>query len=350
MDVARHYAEESLQRTRATTALLSNVVNQLAPIQEKKALILVGEGLDARPGWELFQMLETLRSGGRPSPGIEIILRTANPGDSPLREAGRYSAAAVFSSLATTAYRGGVPIYAINPGTNEDIAEAMERHGSPPDRSQEFAKFVSKFLGYDLVATYSGGAAYVGQRADLALSAIAADLGGYYSIGFRASKPPRDAGSIRVRTRRGHHIRASLATAAPVEVADAVTTAVTAHHVLEPETNDLEIELETDEPVTVGEKQKVKLHVLIPVRNLDLAEQGSEITGGFDVYLSISDGKAYFSPVNKQTHAVRLPLVDDDGRTMKYTIEVTLERGASLISVGVVDHRSKKTGYGRIEV
>lgn len=357
MKVARNFAEFSLQDTRFTVSLLSTVVTQLGKFPEKKALVFIGEGLDARPGWEIFQMLENLKSGARHSAGLTLMLNRNNTSKlgSPLIEAGRYSAASVFASLATTAYRSGVPIYAINPGTNEDISDVVERYGSPPDRQQDFAKFASKFIGYDLVATYSGGAAFVGQRADLALSAVAADLGGYYSIGFRAAAPPRDAGTIRVRVKRAgnHNVRASLATAAPVEVADSITEAVTAHHVLEPQTNDLEIALDSDEPVAEGDKQKIKVHVLIPVRNLDLVRQGNELTGGFDVYLSISDGKAYFSPVNKQTHQIRWPAAEvsqDDERTMKYTIDVTLEQGASLISVGVVDHRSKKTGFERLEL
>jgi hypothetical protein len=195
--------------------------------------------------------------------------------------------------------------------------------------------------------------AFVGRRADLALAQVAADLGGYYSIGFRSSKAPKNAGAIRVRTRGRHHVRTSLATFIPPEATDAVTDAVMAHHVLDPASNDLEIALETGDVVAVGEKQKVKLNVLIPIRNLQLAKQGSDITGGFDVYLSISDGKSYFSPVNKQSHTIKWPaesVSGDDERTITYSIDVLLESGAKLISVGVVDHTSKKTGYERIDV
>lgn len=94
--------------------------------------------------------------------------------------------------------------------------------------------------------------------------------------------------------------------------------------------------------------------MIIPIRNLKLARQGSEVTGGFDVYLSISDGKAYFSEVNKQSHTIRWPADsyqgEDDERTLTYSIDVTLEGGANRISVGVVDHATKKTGYETIEL
>jgi hypothetical protein len=159
--------------------------------------------------------------------------------------------------------------------------------------------------------------------------------------------PKRD--SIRVRLKQpSHRVRLALA-GAPLSPADAITDAVTAHHVLEPESNDLEIELETA-PLS---ERKVRLNVVIPIRNLQLARQGDELTGGFDVYLSISDGKGYFSQVNKQSHAIRWPAAtvpEDDERTITYSIDVTMEPGASQISVGVVDQRSKKTGYERVEV
>lgn len=349
--VGRNYAEKSLQDTRSLTALLGTVVGQLGKFPEKKALILIGEGLESRPGWDIFQKLETIKSGGRPSPGIEVILRSASRLGSPLLEAGRHSAAAVFAQLANTAYRNGVPIYAINPGTSDKLEEAIEKYGAPPDPAENFASYASKFIGYDLVAVYSGGAQFAGGRTELALGQVAADLGGYYSIAFRASAAPRDAGAIRVRTKARHTVRASLATAAPVELADSVTEAVTAHHVVAPASNELEIALETGEIQTAGDKQKVKLNVIIPIRNLSLARQGSEVTGGFDVYLSVSDGRAYFSPVIKQAHAIKWPadsVAEDDERTMTYSIEVTLQPGTSQISVGVVDHGSQKTGFERI--
>lgn len=353
MDVARSYAERSLQDTRATAALLSKIVTQFGKQPEKKALIFLGEGLDARPGWELFQMLENIKSGARHSPGVEVILRQGTSKESPTLEAGRYSASSAFSALATTAYRSGVPIYAINPGTNDDIASSIEKMSEPADRNQDFAKFASKFIGYDLVATYSGGAAFVGQRADLALNQVAADLGGYYAIGFRASSPPKDAGAVRVRVKGGQRVRASLATAVPVEIADAITEAVTAHHLVDPETNELEITLEAGAVEAAGSKQKVKLSVIIPVRNLHLDRQGDEVTGGFDVYLSVSDGKGYVSPVSKQTHTIKWAasqIGDDEERTMQYTIDVTMEPGSSQISVGVIDHLSKRTGFEKIGV
>ena len=351
--VAHGYAERALQETRGRVSLLGNVVTQMGAYPEKKAIIFIGEGLDARPGFELFQKLDNLTTGMRYSRGLQKILASASKFDYPLTQAGRYSATSVLDNLAAKAFSKGVPIYAINPARNEDSASAPERRDATADPGQQFARFASNAQGYEMVGKGSGGDAYSGIRADLALAHVAADLDAYYSIGFRASAAPKDAGALRVRTKRGYRVRVSLATAAPLELADAVSEAVTAHHVLEPATNDLEIALEALEPMPAGEKQKVTLHVIIPIRNLTLVRQGDDVTGGFDVYLSISDGKGYFSTVNKQSHAIKWSAAtagEDDERTMTYSIDVVLEPGASQISVGVVDQRSKKTGYERISV
>ena len=359
--IARRYAEQALTETRHTASLIERLVAQFAVYPEKKALIFIGEGLESRPGWEIFERLESIRSGKDPGVGLSIAVGGTQgtvggavpPGgtaSTPLvAEAAKYSASAILQRVADNAYRKGVPIYAINPGTNDDSDAGAQGFSDP---GQLFARFASRLDGYKLVGDGSGGAAYVGMRADLALDQVAADLGSYYSIGFRGSGRPSRA-SIRVKPKRaGHQVRVALA-GTPLSPTDAVTDAVTAHHVLEPATNDLEIALDAGAPVQAGEKQKVTLRVIIPIRNLALVKQGDEVTGGFDVYLSISDGKSYFSPVNKQSHAIKWPAataIEDDERTMTYSIDVTMEPGASQISVGVVDQRSKKTGYERIGV
>lgn len=356
INIARKYAEQAFGETRRTAALIEKIVSQFAAYPEKKAMIFIGEGLESRPGWELFEKLEAIRSGQLPSVGVQISTGQNAQGNSTasapvvvVAEMARYNASSLLQHLAESSFRKGVPIYAINPGTNQDAdTESKELSHA----GQQFARFASRADGYTMVGDGSGGAAFIGMRAELALDQVAADMGSYYSIGFRASGPAKRA-SIRVKPQQaGHKVRVALA-GTPIAPADPVTDAVTAHHVLEPSTNDLEIALETLDPVAAGEKQKVTLHVIIPIRNLSLVRQGEDLTGGFDIYLSISDGKGYFSPVNKQSHAIKWPASTagvDDERTMTYSIDVTMEPGASQISVGVVDQRSKKTGYERIGV
>lgn len=349
MRSARIYADHALHEAKRTTSLLGQVVTQFSTYPEKKALIFIGEGLESRPGSEMFERLDSLRT--QPSIGMQAAKQSGQPAAAVQAEASKYNNTAALQKLAEDAFKKRVPIFAINPGTNSDIGTDSR---DTPERTQEFARFASRADGYQMVGNGSGGAAYIGMRAEVALNEVAADMGGYYSLGFRASNPPRrDAIKVRVKQPAAKNIRIALA-GAPLSPGDAINDAVVAHHVLPPETNDLEIELETGDLIGAGDKPKIKLNVIIPIRNLKLARQGSEVTGGFDVYLSISDGKAYFSEVNKQSHTIRWPADtyagEDDERTLTYSIDVTLEGGANRISVGVVDHATKKTGYETISL
>jgi VWFA-related protein len=349
MRTARIYADHALHEAKRTTSLLSQVVAQFSTYPEKKALVFIGEGLESRPGSEMFERLESLRT--QPTIGMQAVKQMGQPAAAVQAEAAKYNNTAALQKLADDAFRKGVPIYAINPGTNAEVDTGTR---DLPERTQEFARFASRSDGYQMVGNGSGGGAYIGMRAEVALGEVAADIGGYYSLGFRATTPPRRDGiKVRVKSPAAKTVRVAVA-GAPLTPGDAMNDAVVAHHVLPPETNDLEIELETGDLIGAGEKPKIKLNVIIPIRNLKLARQGSEVTGGFDVYLSISDGKAYFSEVNKQSHTIRWPADtyagEDDERTLTYSIDVTLEGGANRISVGVVDHASKKTGYETIEL
>ena len=351
MAVGRTYAERSLQDARHSIALLSAVVNDVSRFREKKAVIFIGEGLDAQPGWDMFQRLETIKmqvDTGQTGAAMRGTTRDF----SPINEAGRYSTSGALYQFAGVAYRKGVPIYAINPGMNEDAAGAVERT-SLADHTAEFANVISKMAGYQVVATMSGGAAFIGQRPDRALAQIGSDLGSYYSLGFRASAGSlKNPGSVRVKTRHGYRVRMVMA-GVPESAEEKLGEAVVAHHVLPPAGNELQIALATQPGVAVGEKKQIKLLVMIPVRQLALVRQGAEFTGGFDVYLSIGDGTGKTSGVNKQTHTIRWPaeaLPQLLGRNLTYAVDVTLEPGSNQISVGVVDHGSKKTGFERVGV
>lgn len=176
------------------------------------------------------------------------------------------------------------------------------------------------------------------------LSEAALDLGSYYSLAVRADNPR----ALQVKTTRPYTVRA-LVSSPRVSVEDAVL----AHQVVEPESNDLDIAVNAEPTVVAADKRTVKVHVLIPIRRLMLERQGAEVTGGFDVYVSVSDEGGKVSAMDKQTHAIKWPaeaLEKAGNRFMDYTVDVVVKPGPARISVGVVDHRSKKTGYRRIEV
>ena len=351
MAIGRTYAERNLQDTRHVLSLLGAVVSDFARFPEKKALIFIGEGLDADPGGFIFQRLETLKVQIESGQTGNAALRASSRGLQPMSEVGRYSASGSLLQFAATAYRKGVPIYAINPGMNEDAAGAVERT-SLADTSAEFANVISKMAGYQVVAAMSGGASFIGQRPEKAFAQISNDLGSYYSLGFRTAASLKNPGVVRVRTRRGGYRVRLVMSGIPESTEERVNEAVVAHHVLPPSANELQIALAA-RPGPAGAKKQVKLLVLIPVKQLALVRQGAELTGGFDVYLSIGNQTGITTGVNKQTHTIRWPaeaLPSLIEKKLTFAVDVTLEPGSNQISVGVVDHGSKKIGFERVGV
>jgi hypothetical protein len=180
----------------------------------------------------------------------------------------------------------------------------------------------------------------------------AEDLASFYSITFRSDH----AGGINIKTTRPYVVRPT-ALVAPLTSDEAVTDAVIAQHAAIEQPNDLGIRLTAaPAPATAaaaGGTRQVKLHVFIPVRNLTLATEGEKVKGGFDVYVSMGNGEGAFSPLTRRTHAIEWPaaaLEDSKVREIDFVIDVTMDPGRSHISVGVVDQKSKKTGFERIEV
>ncbi len=173
------------------------------------------------------------------------------------------------------------------------------------------------------------------------------DLASYYSLTFRG----RDPGAIEVKTAKPYTLRTTLA-APPLASDDAFGDRVLLNHLI-PQRNELKVDAAAGVTAAEGDKRTVKVNLLIPVANLALAREGDNVTGGFDVYVSLGDGKGNFASATKQTHSINWPAAAMDkagDRKMNYAIDVVLDPGPARISVGVVDRRSKKTGFARIEV
>jgi hypothetical protein len=59
------------------------------------------------------------------------------------------------------------------------------------------------------------------------------------------------------------------------------------------------------------------------------------------------------SEVQKKTHQLRFPAADMSqyiNESLTYAVEVSMEPGRNQVSIGVMDQRSEKTGFGRISI
>ena len=153
-------------------------------------------------------------------------------------------------------------------------------------------------------------------------------------------------------TKPGLHIRYGY-TGGPATKDAEIQEAVVANHTAAQLANDLRISLANETPVADGESRRVRLHVMIPVKSLKLVQEGTDVTGGFAIYVSMGDGKGNASQVNRQTHEIRWPaekLPSLIEKSIGFNVDVVLLPGRNQVSVGVMDERSKTMGFAKAAI
>ncbi|HEV8661481.1 MAG TPA: VWA domain-containing protein [Thermoanaerobaculia bacterium] len=344
----RVYAASVMRDSTAVASTIKVALGYFPRSAQKKVLLIVGEGLQTNPGSDLFHYLNSIKMDIESGAGPQVLQRGARSA-SPLTEANEYDLAPLLRDVTATAMRGGVLMYAINPGQNEKSGgEIMESR--PSDLRAQFATSSGNRAGYDQLVRTTGGTAFYGTPPRLALAEVSEDLDSYYSIGFRTGPATDPAGALVVKSKNGYRVRATRAPA-PQSSDDRMREAVLAHHVAAPMTNDLHIALATDAPVAEGDRRKVHLKVLIPVASLHLDREGEEIVGGFVVYVSSGDDHGAATKVNRQEHQIRWPAGTFDslkGKSITFAVDVMVPTGLTQISVGVMDQRSQQTGFDRV--
>jgi hypothetical protein len=307
-------------------------------------MVLIGEGLSANPGSEIYARVNSwkmaIESGGGPA-----RLLTGARNSSPMTESTQYDLRKELDALANLAQQRGVLIYALNPGHNERSGGKVQEV-TPADIGADFVNSAANMSGYDLLVRPTGGMSFYGTPPKQALERVGREIGSYYSVGFRGD-PSLTQPKIAARSKQGHRIRIARA-AGVASVDDMMRLAVLAHHVAPPDTNDLRISVAVGEASMEGNRRRVPLKILIPVALLRLEPEGDEIRGGFVVYVCTSTTTGAVSRINRQSHEIRWPAAAlEQARTknMTFAVEVVLPQGAKQISVGVLDERSQQTGF-----
>ncbi len=366
----RNYASSVNHDFGVSAAALEALLGSLADVDGRKMVLIASESFPTRPGGEVFAYLESVRNAilsGNASEGLKRGARSTNVSSA----ASEFNTNEAVLALGRVANASGVTIYALDPDTGgRSDSGNVQQSGS--DLIQGGTDGISGVDGLQILARATGGMAWIGMKPALALEKLRADLDNYYSIGYRATEgdgrraievKPKRAGvrvrmvhSMAVQTAASEMPAPAAATSAPVtpivrtaesDMPDRVTS-----NLQTDQRNDLGISADVvGEVVTEGDKRRVPVHVLIPASKITVVPEGEVFTGGFSVYVCTAGGTTEPSAVNQQSHEIRwTPEIIEqlDDRKMTFAIEVVLEKGRDLISVGVLDHRSQTTGFSKI--
>lgn len=353
MSSGRQYAASAQAEARRTIAAIDQVVGMMGQGSGKKVLILAGGGLQTRPGSEIFEYLDGIKSAaemGQTGPGVASDARRSNPRS----EISHYTVAKEVGQLAEDARNRGVVVYAVQPDTAGSTQMAVERK-DVADTSADFTAVADQMSGYAVLTSQTGGLALMGATPESASASIASDFDTHYALTFveTLAASGTDLPKIEVKVLKpGTRVRASFA-GGPVNKDSEMKEAVVANQLGTPASNDLGIDVKKDEPVPDGANRKVGVTVMIPIKSLKLTPAGDDVTGAFTVYICTGDAQGHTSEVNRQTKELRFPasavpqLME---KSIGFRVDVMLIPGRTQISVGVLDPNSEQTGYAKVSI
>jgi hypothetical protein len=344
----RTYAAAVYRDTRQALALITTATDLFPSHSTRNVMIIAGAGLPLRPGADMFQYLETVKTQAEQGL-LGASLRQGAARSSPMTEASSFDLTEYFRGLSAEAWRKGIAIYAVDSEMGDSSARLVESQRTV-DRTASFATTANASAGYELLANETGGLAILGQRPETGLAELRSDLDNFYTIGIVPTAAV-NKDTIKVHA-KNYRVRVTLGGLQLSPDAD-ISSRVVAHHLLKPDSNDLGISVQAMEPVADGEKRRVTLKVMIPIKRLKFVQEGSDVTGGFSVYIATGDQLGHASKVNKQTKQLRWPaaaLQAAGDRQLTFAVDVVLEPGRNQISVGVMDDASKATGFDRVSI
>jgi VWFA-related protein len=292
------------------------------------------------------------------APGRKSILYLSNsfalPGDLTGRNSTiRISAIRMLEDLARTANAGGVTFYAIRPaipgGDNnmEQEAPAVPLANETADRDE----FDRSLAALRRLTDRTGGALEIGlASAERIVPKLAADIGSYYSLAYRAQTDGSDRERrIRVRTKnRAWNVRARESFVEKSDESFARETLLSRLFAEDGGTDiDFTIEEKKERRLT-GDRWILPVVLHIPSDALQFVKEGSEDVALVKIFTVAAND---VSEVTKITED-RIRVVHgrhDPGNVVVYSMEILGDSRGSKVSIGVFDVNSGLAGVRTID-
>lgn len=340
---ARTYAASVEHDLRQSVASINALMSTLAGVEGKKVLVMTSEGFPIQPGRELFYYIDEIaREKGWNRVGSTML------------EGMTFDASSLIQSVAKAANANDITLYTVHAaglsGGNENSAEnaratsAMVSHAALSNTTESM----------HMMAAMTGGLASVNTNNFAeAFRRIESDMSSYYSIGYRAGTERVDRQrylDIKVKN-RDYRVRARQTFVEKSMYAE-MSDKVVASLLYRVKDNDLGILARVGRSIPTEDGYfRVPVDIQIPLDRLTLMPQGNvEYVGGFDIYVVVGNKDNDMSDVARKAHQVRVPAADMKnigGKFYTYTLELLVERGLNIISLGVADQISNVTGFAR---
>jgi VWFA-related protein len=352
----RGYVQSTKDDLRNSTRAIQRVVQSLAGVPGRKALLYVSDGLPQRPGEELYMQFQDLFGLG-----VRIGDEANSLSIDPLLETMREDQSALFNRIARNANAHQVTLYTLDArGTlgTSSLSAASDALAAGFAGPTYLANLRNQNLQEPLVglAEATGGSAVLNTlNFDDALADLADDFDSFYSLGYRSPQggdgefhaievDVRHPG-LKVRHRKGYVDKPQ-----NERVADRTLSSL----IFEIEKNPLGVEVNFGTAEKDGrDKFLLPILVRIPFEGLTLLPNGDVDEGKVSIFLVVKDENSGISELKKIPYPIRVPrdqIEATQGREVGYRGVLKIRSGIPRVAVGVWDEFSGAESFVHMSV
>ncbi|MCH9650231.1 MAG: VWA domain-containing protein [Deltaproteobacteria bacterium] len=325
-------AQSEYTRGKASVEALGAVVDSLAGIRGRKAILHVSDGISTNPGEAMY---------------LALAERAGNSDPDYANDIGAYDLLRDFQELARRANAAQVTFYSLDAeATKNSFARSADYSGGVENSVRTTALEAAESNNrapLELAAVDTGGRRIQATgRLTQQLSKIANDFATFYSLGFRAPEASsKEKHRIEVKV-KGKGLRVRHRQAYEDKDADRRSgDAVLATLLYNTTNSDLGVTLEPLAPQAKGDNlHLLPIRVKIPLSRVAFLPQGDEQSAQLSFFVAVKDDKGNPRPVQKVPFKLRIPssqLEDVEGRTADYELPVVLHEGDRQVAIGVRD-------------
>jgi VWFA-related protein len=341
------FSEQMAHRTRTSIANQERLIRSLSGLEGRKAMLLVSDGVAARPGELLYRSWAATFGS---VPAFRLDAQRA------FLMANRTDIGKEFNDLARFANGHRVSYYSLSAlGLGQARAtsaesRSMDEQGLAIDQSMSAEVAMSNLAGTTGGRTLPNSPALAEE-----LDEVSVELSSYYSLAFEPAhsgdgKYHRlevriNKAGVRARYREGY------LDVSPAERMEDRLLAAAVHGVQE---NTLGISVVTGEP-TARDDGTYFLPVLIrvPIAQLFLVPSQEEHQGRISIILTVRDDRGDLAPIHTQEYPVVVRNADLStalGQSAGFTLRLVVRPGKQLIAVGVMDEIAFAESVTTLEV
>jgi hypothetical protein len=246
----------------------------------------------------------------------------------------------------------GVTLYMLAATSPSDMNDASSLDYTP-DMGVGFLHQRDTEDSFSEMASQTGG--FMAGRSQLprALQAIDRETSSYYSLGYHPAGEWRGPRAITVRMKNKEYVARTRRTVSPRDADETMRDRVIANVFRAPEETKWKIAVRAGRPQRAG---RGTFTVPIEVRmapTLTLLPQGTDVAGGYGVYISVGNETGGLSNMFHHVQGVRMAK-GDEGKfragPIVFTASLTVRAGENLLSVGVIDQLTNAAGFARAQI